>query len=181
MVALTSIIERYRGRFHSTYGNRITRHQVRAMDAVMGCRTARYGSMALGCDDCDQQSIQYHACGNRACHRCQHYDTNRWLDRQQQKLLPVNYFMVTFTLPAELRVVTARNQKVFYNLLMDCAHSTLKTFAGNHRDLDEGIGMTAVLHLFPAGPTRAAWITIRTFTSSFLRSQLTQNDGSAQS
>jgi hypothetical protein len=69
MVALTSIIERYRGRFHSTYGNRITRHQVRAMDAVMGCRTARYGSMALGCDDCDQQSIQYHACGNRAFHR----------------------------------------------------------------------------------------------------------------
>jgi hypothetical protein len=146
MVALTSIIERYRGKFHSTYGNRITRHQVRAMDAVMDCRTARYGSMALGCDDCDQQSIQYHACGNRACHRCQHYDTNRWLDRQQQKLLPVNYFMVTFTLPAELRVVTARNQKVFYNLLMDCAHSTLKTFAGNHRDLDEGIGMTTVLH-----------------------------------
>jgi hypothetical protein len=35
---------------------------------VMDCRTARYGSMALGCDDCEQQSIQYHACGNRACH-----------------------------------------------------------------------------------------------------------------
>jgi hypothetical protein len=181
MNALTSIIERYRGRFHSPYGNRITRHQVRAMDAVLDCRNARYSSMALGCDDCDQLSIQYHACGNRACHQCQHYDTSCWLDRQQQKLLPVNYFMVTFTLLAELRAVTARHQKVFYNLLMDCAHSTLKTFAGNHSDLDEGIGMTAVLHLFPAGPTRAAWITIRTFTSSFLRSQLTQNDGSAQS
>ena len=75
-----------------------------------------------------------------------HYDTTQWLNRQQQKLLPVNYFMVTFTLPAELRAVTASHQKVFYNLLMDCAHSTLKTFAGNHRELDSGIGMTAVLH-----------------------------------
>jgi integrase/recombinase XerD len=69
MVALTSIIERYRGKFCSTYGNRITRHQIRAMDAMIDCRTARYDSMALGCDDCDQQSIQYHACGNRAFHR----------------------------------------------------------------------------------------------------------------
>jgi hypothetical protein len=80
-----------------------------------------------------------------------HHDTTQWLERQRQKLLPVNYFMVTFTLPAELRAVTARHQKVFYNLLMDCAHSTLKTFASNHRELDSGIGMTAVLHLLPAG------------------------------
>jgi hypothetical protein len=61
-----------------------------------------------------------------------HHDTTQWLERHQQKLLPVNYFMVTFTLPAELRAVTARHQKVFYKLLMDCAHSTLKTFASNH-------------------------------------------------
>lgn len=146
MITLTSVIERYQSRFRTRYRNKITRQQIRAMDAVMDCRTARYGSMALGCDDCNRQSIQYHACGNRACHRCQHHDTRQWLDRQQQKLLPVNYFMVTFTLPAELRAVTANHQKTFYNLLMDCAHSTLKTFAGNHRELDAGVGMTAVLH-----------------------------------
>jgi hypothetical protein len=93
------------------------------MDAVMNCRAARYGSMAPGCDD-----------------------TTQWLHRQAWKLLPPNYFMVTFTLPAELRAVTARHQKALYNLLMDSAHSTLKTFAGNHRELDSGIGRTAVLH-----------------------------------
>ena len=146
MIALTSVIERYQTMFRTKYRSKITRQQIRAMKAVMDCRTARYGSMALGCDDCHQQSIQYHACGNRACHRCQHYDTSCWLERQQQKLLPVNYFMVTFTLPAELRGITARHQKTFYNLLMDCAHATLKTFAGNHPELDSGIGMTAVLH-----------------------------------
>jgi len=171
MIALTSIIDRYQTRFRTTYQGRITKQQIRAMDAVMDCRTARYGSMALGCDDCEQQSIQYHACGNRACHRCQHYDTTRWLVRQQQKLLPVNYFMVTFTLPAELRAVAARHQKTFYNLLMDCAHSTLKTFAGNHRELDSGIGMTAVLHLLPAGLIPDASITIRMCISSYRRSR----------
>jgi hypothetical protein len=110
-----------------------------------------------------------------------HYDTSCWLDRQQQKLLPVNYFMVTFTLPAELRAVTARHQKVFYDLLMNCAHSTLKTFAGNHRDLDKGIGMTAVVQLLPAGPTRAVWTTVRMYTSSFPLSLLTQNVACVQS
>jgi hypothetical protein len=146
MIELTSIIDRYRSKLQAAYGANMTRQQNRAIDAVMDCRTARYGSMALGCEDCDKQSIRHHACGNRACHNCQHYDTSRWLDRQQQKLLPVNYFMVTFTLPAELRPVTARHQKVFYNLLLDCARSTLKTFAGNHREFDSDIGMTAVLH-----------------------------------
>ena len=69
MIALTSIIARYQAKFRSQYRGKITRQQIRAIDAVMDCRTARYGSLALGCDDCDQQSIQYHACGNRACHR----------------------------------------------------------------------------------------------------------------
>jgi hypothetical protein len=143
MVSLTSIIERYQSRFQVRYSKKITRQQTKAMDAVLACRTARYGSMALVCDDCDWLSVRHHTCGNRACHQCQHHKV---VYRQQQKLLPVNYFMVTFTLPAELRSITARHQKVFYNLLMDCAHSTLKTFAGNHRELDSGVGMTAVLH-----------------------------------
>jgi hypothetical protein len=69
MIALTSIIDRYQTRLRTKYRDRITRQQIRAMDAVMDCRTARFGSMALVCDDCDQQSIQYHSCGNRACHR----------------------------------------------------------------------------------------------------------------
>jgi len=119
MVTLTSIIERYRHKLHRQYGARMTSQQIRALDAVIDCRTARYGSMALGCDDCHQQSIQYHACGNRACHKCQHHDTRRWLDRQQCKLLPANYLMVTFTLPAELRAVTARHQQALYNLPMN--------------------------------------------------------------
>jgi hypothetical protein len=51
MIAMTSIIERYQTRFRTKYRDKITRQQIRAMDAVMDRRTALYGSMSLGCDD----------------------------------------------------------------------------------------------------------------------------------
>ena len=69
-----------------------------------------------------------------------------WLDRQQAKLLPVDYFMVTFTLPYELRFLAWDHQVLVYNLLFACASSTLKDFGVNPRYLGANIGMTAVLH-----------------------------------
>jgi hypothetical protein len=61
---------------------------------------------------------------------------------------------------------TAAHQKTFYSLLMDCAHNAQKSLAGNHRELDSGIGMTAVLHLLPAGVTHAVSTTIPMCISS---------------
>jgi hypothetical protein len=68
------------------------------------------------------------------------------LDRQQAKLLPVEYFMATFTLPYELRFTARDNQTLVYSLLFDCASSTLKDFGVNPENLGADIGMTAVLH-----------------------------------
>ena len=99
----TSIIERYRGRFFQRYGDRITQHQRNALQSIMDCRSERYGTMALDCLSCEQHAQVHHACGHRSCPQCQHYETSTWLARQRRKLLPVNYFMVTFTIPAELR------------------------------------------------------------------------------
>jgi len=70
----------------------------------------------------------------------------RWLDRQQAKLLPVDYFMATFTLPYELRFLARDNQTLVYNLLFACASGTLKDFGLNPGNLGADIGMTAVLH-----------------------------------
>lgn len=143
---MTDIIERYHDKFNIKYKGRITVQQRRAMSAVLDCRSARYGSMKLACTACDFHTINYHSCGNRACPRCQHHDTSQWLDRQCEKLLPVEYFMVTFTLPAELRPLVWHHQKKFYDLLIQCARSTLSTFAKNDVRLGADIGMTMVLH-----------------------------------
>lgn len=114
---MTDIIERYQGKFNIKYKGRISTQQRRAMSAVLDCRTARYGLMKLDCTTCDFNTTNYHSCGNRACPRCQHHDTSQWLDRQCEKLLPVEYFMVTFTLPADLRAVAWHDQKTFYDHL----------------------------------------------------------------
>jgi len=93
----------------------------------------------------NQQSY-FQARGNRSCHRCQHHDTVKWLERQTQKLLPVDYFMVTINLPYQLRSLVWHHQKQLYSMLFECAISTLKQFGVNDKKLGSEVAMTAVLH-----------------------------------
>ncbi len=143
---LTTIIERYRNRFDQQYGSRTTHQLNRTIDAVLDCRSERYGKMLLHCSSCNNQQSYFHACGNRSCHRCQNHDTTRWLERQAKKLLPVEYFMVTFTLPYELRTLTWHHQESVYSILFECAVATLKQFGINDKNLGSELALTAVLH-----------------------------------
>ncbi|MEE8057534.1 MAG: IS91 family transposase [Pseudomonadales bacterium] len=143
---LASIVEYYQSALQTRYGSQITQGQRRALDAIMACRTERYGEMLLQCQTCDLQQRCFHSCGHRSCPCCQHYETTQWLERQNQKLLPVEYFMATFTLPYELRQLAFYHQQVVYNALFACASSTLKDFAIKAKKLGAAMGMTAVLH-----------------------------------
>ena len=85
------------------YGSRLKADQQRAMRAILACRTGVLGCLDWCCPDCAEHRETQRSCGNRSCPQCQNHTTTQWLDRQREKLLPVDYFMVTFTLPAELR------------------------------------------------------------------------------
>jgi len=143
---LIDIIQSYEKPFKAAYAAKITRAQINAMGAVLACRTARYGKMLLHCSPCQHQQTRFQSCGHRSCHRCQNIDTTRWLERQRLKLLPVEYFMVTFTIPYELRSLTWHHQKTLYAILFQSAVSTLKDFGLNDKKLSADIAMTAVLH-----------------------------------
>ena len=143
---LASIVQTYRNGFEAKYADTITPAMLRAIEAVLGCRTERYGQMSLACPQCRTQAERYHSCGHRSCPGCQHYDTSQWLARQAQKLLPVDYSMATFTLPAQLRNQTWHQQRTVYTLLFECAISTLKSFGLNDKALGGDLGLTAVLH-----------------------------------
>ena len=56
------------------------------------------------------------------------------------------YFLITFTLPAQLRPLAWAHQRIVYAALMDCAWQTLREFAHNHRQLRGCPGAVAVLH-----------------------------------
>ena len=146
MITLAQLAREHRQALIQAYGERMRPEHHFALRALIDCRTLAYGEMTYRCDPCHQMQTYYHSCGHRFCPKCQHQSNRQWLLRQQQKLLPVNYFMVTFTLPYELRDWAWRHQRMAYTILFKAAVGTLNTFAGNDKQLLGKLGMTAVLH-----------------------------------
>lgn len=143
---LQSILEQYKTAFIEKHGRRLTATQRKAMHAITRCRSPGSGMLQAECAQCEHSQWQALPCGNRSCPLCQNYEVSQWLDRQKKKLLPVEYFMVTFTLPCQLRERVRHNQKIIYSLFFDCATSTLKDFGLNPDKLEAELGLTAVLH-----------------------------------
>ncbi len=143
---LASILDQYHDAFMAKYGSQLLPSHGRAIDAISRCRTPDAGQLFVQCPNCRHSTWQPLSCGHRSCPQCQNHEASLWLDRQQAKLLPVAYFLVTFTLPYELRFLAFNNQKLVYNLMFECASSTLKDFGANPKNLGAAIAMTAVLH-----------------------------------
>ena len=143
---LAPILDQYHDAFHAKYGSKLLPGHLRAIDAISRCRTPEAGQMLVQCSNCGHAEWRPRSCGHRNCPQCQNHDTSVWLARQQEKLLPVEYFLATFTLPCELRFLAWDHQKIVYNLLFACASSTLKDFGVNPKHLGANIGMTAVGH-----------------------------------
>ncbi len=143
---LISIVEQFHDSFIATYADRLLPGHLNALHAIRRCRTPDSGELHVQCTKCGQAEWRPLSCGHRSCPKCQNHEASRWLDRQQDKLLPVPYFMVTFTLPYELRPLAWHFQTKIYTILLACAISTLKDFGLNPKQLGAHMGMTAVLH-----------------------------------
>lgn len=143
---LASILDQYHDAFQLKYGSRLLPAHLRAIEAIRCCRTPEAGQVLVQCTDCGHAMERPRSCGHRSCPQCQNHETSIWLDRQKNKLLPVDYFMATFTLPYELRFLAWDNQTLLYNLLFASAAGTLKDFGLNPKNLGADIGMTVVLH-----------------------------------
>jgi hypothetical protein len=116
------------------------------MDAIEHCRTEALGGQLYFCDQCQERLYSYHSCQNRHCPKCQNDQANEWLDNQKDLLLPVGYFMVTFTLPEELRSVARSHQQVIYNSLFRASSEALLELASDPRFVGGKIGAVGVLH-----------------------------------
>jgi hypothetical protein len=115
------------------------------MTAIEQCRTAALGGQVYVCARCATTRYRYHSCRNRHCPTCQQDATQTWLTRQQDLLLPVPYFLVTFTLPAELRAVVRQHQRHMYSLFFRASAAALQQLAHDPRFLGGQIGMLGVL------------------------------------
>lgn len=146
MIRLASIIERFGLEYLAQYATSVLPSQRKALAAMKHCRSTQGPGMLAQCGECGQARVVPHSCGQRNCPHCQHFESQRWIERQTQALVPGSYFLVTFTLPAELRPLAWAHQRLLYAALMDCAWETLRTFSQNHRQLQGCPGAVAVLH-----------------------------------
>ena len=146
MIRLATVIESFENDLRAQFGNRLTSEHLRALAAMKQCRSHASPKMQVQCSACPQTMLIPHSCGHRHCPHCQHHESQQWLERQLQKQVPAEYFFLTFTLPAEFRPLARAHQIAIYDALMRCSWDTLRTFAGNDRQLQGTPGAIAVLH-----------------------------------
>jgi hypothetical protein len=114
MTTLGEIVRQHGAAYRAQYGEQLLPSQQAALQAIEQCRTAALGGHVYACPACGARRYSYHSCRNRHCPTCQHDSAQTWLARQQELLLPVPYFLVTFTLPSELRAVAYCHQRTLY-------------------------------------------------------------------
>jgi len=146
MITLSSIITEFEADFLNSYQGSILPSQVNALQAMKICRTQHSPVMQVNCADCEHQLFVPHSCGHRSCPHCQHHESQQWIERQVQKQVPATYFMITFTLPAQLRPLVWDHQRLIYDLMFECSWETLQTFSKNDKQLKGDPGVIAVLH-----------------------------------
>jgi len=148
MIRLASIIKECEKEFIKKYRKHILPSQLKALHDIKTCRSIHSPKMLMQCESkhCSNQTLVPHSCGNRHCPHCQNHETQKWIDKQLQKQVPADYFMITFTLPAQFRSLAWFNQRIVYSLLFDCVWATIKTFSLNDKKLGGLPGAIAVLH-----------------------------------
>jgi Putative transposase/Transposase zinc-binding domain len=146
MLEVADIFRLHGPDYRAQFGNRMLPSHHRAMQDIETCRTESLGGQVYFCTQCQEQRYSYHSCKNRHCPKCQNQQANEWLISQQNLLLPIQHFLVTFTLPAELRSLARSNQKTVYNILFRASSQALQQLAQDPRFVGGRLGMVGVLH-----------------------------------
>ena len=143
---LADIFRQYGPSYRQKYASRMPGNHFKAMRAIEQCRTPALGGQVYRCPNCEQVQYSYHSCRNRHCPKCQNEKAQVWLDKQQELLLPVSYFLLTFTLPHTFHDVARSHQKLFYDLLFKTSAAATQQLAQDPRWIGGQIGMVGVLH-----------------------------------
>jgi hypothetical protein len=185
MLRLADVVRRHGPAYVERFRALMLPGHVRALRAIERCRTPEMGGHLAECGRCRREHLLFHSCRHRACPQCGHDTTSRWLAHQRELLLPVPYFHVVFTLPAELRRLVRSHQKALLPVLFRAAYGSLAALCADPRFLGGRIGALAVLHtwtrtlewhphvhlLVPAGglaPDGQSWLRIRRRKKRFL-------------
>lgn len=129
------------------FGPSLPGRQRQVLKKILSCRTPALGGQLFACPDCPGFDYRYHSCNDRHCPQCGQRDTDAWLAQQRARLLlPVPYFLVTFTVPEALRHFIRSHPAIALDLLFAASAQALQDLAANPRRLGAQLGMLGVLH-----------------------------------
>ncbi len=145
MPELADLLRLHGPAYLAKYQDRLLPSHRRAIQDLCACRTEALGGHVYRCPQCQQEHYQYHSCKNRHCPKCQADQADRWLEQQRALLLPVPYFLATFTLPRGLRRLARGHQKVIYALLFQASQQALQKLAADPKYVGGTLGLIGVL------------------------------------
>jgi hypothetical protein len=147
MPTVAEVLRRYGGEYLERFGDTMPAEQRKVLHALRACRTGQLGTVFYACPSCGHTHAMGRSCGNRHCPSCQQHKTKAWLEKQTARLLPCPYFLVTFTLPAELRRFVRAHQRVCYAALFEASSQALKLLAADPKYVGTSCpGFFGVLH-----------------------------------
>ena len=147
MTTVNEIFQKYAPEYIERFGDLIPSEHRKVVNAVVNCRTEQCGTMIYQCEACGQNHIVYQSCGNRHCPSCQHHKTRQWLVNQIERQLPGHHFMVTFTVPQQIRRFIRSHQRICYSALFKASSETMKKLAADEKYIGGDLpGFMGVLH-----------------------------------
>jgi len=150
---IADIFRKYGPAWRRANAGHISLSQLKVMSAIEACRTEALGGHVAACTKCSHQHIAYNSCKNRHCPKCQGPAARDWMAARAEDLLPVEYFHLVFTLPAEIARIAYWNKKAVYGLLFKASAQTVATIAADPKRLGARVGMTSVLHTWGSALT----------------------------
>ena len=146
MGSITQIFRAY-GQEFLDYHPHLPKQQKKVLTAIIQCRSGVYGAAVYRCGDCGKTHIVERSCGNRHCPQCQHLKARQWLAAQLARRLPGNHFLLTFTVPAQIRSFFLANQRLAYTAMFRAAAAAIKKLAADPRFIGTDLpGCTGILH-----------------------------------
>jgi hypothetical protein len=146
MIEVADVFRRFAADYLSAHGASMLPSHRRAIEDILNCRTAALGGQVWRCDQCNTEMFSYHSCRNRSCPKCHTAQIQKWLEHRQAEMLPVPYFHITVTVPAELREVLRANQRDGYGVLMQATAAAIIELARDPRYVGGTVAVLAVLH-----------------------------------
>ncbi len=150
---VADILNQHGDQYRSDHRGHLSLAQLQVMSAIQRCRTDTLGGHVLHCVQCKDQLISYNSFRNRHCPKCCGSKAQQWLEDRKAELLPVEYYHVVFTLPAQIADIAYQNKAVVYDLLFKASAQTLLTIAADPKHLGAKIGFTSVLHTWGSALT----------------------------